>query len=59
MLNNIKEGCEIIYIDPKPMHYLDNYGLKVEYVEKSAVEGVVEVVNRLITQAIGSSKNDE
>ena len=59
MLNNIKEGCEIIYIDPKPMHYLDNYGLKVEYVEKSAVEGVVEVVNRLITQAVGSSKNDE
>ena len=51
--------AEIIYIDPKPMHYLDNYGLSVEYIEKTAVEGVTEVVNRLITQAIGTHKNDE
>jgi hypothetical protein len=31
----------------------------IEYVEKSAVDGVSEIVNRLIIQAIGDDKNDE
>lgn len=47
---NGKEPCRIIYIDPSPEHYLDNYGLKVEYVLKNAVEGVEEIVNKLITK---------
>ena len=38
---------------------LDNYNLNVEYIEKKAVEGVGEIVNRLIIQAIGSDKNDK
>jgi NAD-dependent deacetylase len=51
MLSNVRkinEPCKVIYIDPKPMRYLDNYGLKVEYVEKNAVEGVTAVVNELL-----------
>ena len=59
MLQNVRTDCQIIYIDPEPMHYLDNYGLKVEYITKTAVEGVTEVVNRLLTQAIGDDKNDK
>ena len=30
------------------MHYLDNYGLHVEYIEKTAVEGVTEIVNKIL-----------
>jgi len=53
VLNKVKRstidnnGCDIYYIDPKPMHYLDNYGLTVNYVDKKAVEGVREIVNKL------------
>ena len=43
-----KEPCRIIYIDPSPMTYLDNYGLKVEYVKTGAVEGVNKIVNELL-----------
>lgn len=55
MLNNVKrvpEQAKIIYIDPKPMRYLDGYGLKIEYVEKGAVEGVTEIVERIIKTEI-------
>lgn len=55
----ISKETPVIYIDPKPMRYLDNYNLNVEYIEKNAVEGVGEIVNRLIIQAIGSDKNDK
>ncbi len=37
---------------------LDNYNLNVEYIEKNAVQGVGEVVIRLITQAIVENKKD-
>jgi NAD-dependent deacetylase len=57
MLSNVRRKvsddinpCRIIYIDPKPMHYLNNYGLNVEYVTKNAVEGVEEIVNELISK---------
>lgn len=43
--------CEIYFVDPKPMRYLNNYGLVVNYIEKPAVEGVGELVNNLISQA--------
>ena len=56
---NVPKGTPVIYIDPSPMRYLDNYNLNVEYVQKGAVEGVGEIVNRLIIQAIGDDKNDE
>lgn len=57
MLQNVKKECVIIYIDPQPMHYLDNYNLTVEYVTKNAVDGVNEIVNRLLVQANGYDKN--
>jgi len=31
----------------------------ITYIEKGAVEGVTELVNNLMVQAIGSDKNDE
>jgi NAD-dependent deacetylase len=56
----VKRDCEIIYVDPSPSKTLDfEYPeLTIEYVEKPAVEGIGEIVNRLIVQAIGSDKND-
>jgi NAD-dependent deacetylase len=55
MLNSVRQTasdssnpCRIIYIDPNPMHYLDNYGLKIEYVTKNGVEGIEDVVNELL-----------
>lgn len=53
MLNNVKrvpEQCEVYYIDPSPMKYLDNYGIKVQYVNKKAVEGVAEVVKEIMSR---------
>jgi NAD-dependent deacetylase len=61
MLNNVRRldtPCEIYYIDPKPMLYLDNYGLKVNYIKKGGVEGVTELAKTLIIREIGSNKND-
>lgn len=51
----------IIYIDPEPSRDLDNSyrELKIEYITKGAVDGVQEVIDRLITQEIGSDKNDK
>lgn len=57
MLRNVKKECKIIYIDPQPMYYLDNYGLTVEYVTKNAIDGVNEIVNRLLVQENGYDKN--
>jgi len=42
--------CRIIYVDPEPMNYLSNYGLKIEYVRKAAVEGITEIVNELLSK---------
>tara|TARA_R110000782_G_scaffold270273_1_gene370177 strand:+ start:2527 stop:3336 length:810 start_codon:yes stop_codon:yes gene_type:complete len=57
----IKKGVPIIYIDPEPNNILDfDYPeISVDYVKKSAVEGVTEIVHNLITQAIGDNKNDK
>ena len=63
MLNNVRHigddahggglPCRVIYIDPNPSRYLDNYGIEVEYITKPATEGVVEVVNELISNING------
>jgi hypothetical protein len=53
MLNQISREAKIYYIDPSPMQYLTNYGLKVEYIRKKASEGVSELVNNLLVQANG------
>jgi NAD-dependent deacetylase len=57
MLQNVKKDCKIIYIDPQPMHYLDSYGMTVEYITKNAIEGVGEIVNRLLVQENSYDKN--
>lgn len=38
---------KVYYVDPEPMKYLDNLGLDVEYVNKVATEGIVEVIEKL------------
>ena len=52
LLLTVKDNCEIYYIDPNPMNYLDNYNLSVNYVKKKAVEGVNEVVIKLLKENI-------
>jgi NAD-dependent deacetylase len=46
----LKKDAKIIYIDPSPVDYLTNMGLTVEYVRKGAVEGVTEIVERIINE---------
>lgn len=48
MLQAVKEGCRIVYIDPEPMNYLSNYGMKIEYIREMAEKGVSNLVNELI-----------
>lgn len=57
MLSNVRQKvtdvgspCRIIYIDPNPMNYLENYGLKIEYIKKGAIEGVNEVIEKIINE---------
>jgi NAD-dependent deacetylase len=38
---------KVYYVDPEPMKYLDNLGLEVEYINKVATEGIVEVIEKL------------
>jgi len=52
MLQNAKTDCEIIYIDPSPSTILDRYSMNVTYLKKPAVEGVGEVANRLMNEAM-------
>lgn len=52
MLAEAKGGCEIIYIDPEPMKYLEQYGLKVTYVKEPAVKGVTELVTLLLNEHV-------
>ncbi len=51
MLQAIKHGCRVIYIDPSPMNYLSNYGMKVEYIRESAEKGVTGLVEKLLDEA--------
>lgn len=48
--DTLKKDAKIIYIDPSPVDYLTNMGLTVEYVRKGAVEGVTEIVERLLEE---------
>lgn len=54
MFKNIKREAKVYYVDPKPMKYLDSYGLNIRYIKKNAVEGVRELVNELSIE-IGES----
>lgn len=56
MLQAVKKGCRIVYIDPEPMNYLNNYGMKVEYIREMAEKGVSDFVNELIN---GLNENND
>ena len=48
--DNLPKGFNVIYIDPNPSRDLDTLDLNIEYVEKGAVEGVAEIVERIINK---------
>jgi NAD-dependent deacetylase len=48
--DNLPKGFNVIYIDPNPSRDLDTLDLNIEYVEKGAVEGVTEIVERIINE---------
>ena len=55
MLMQASLSCEVYFIDPDPVKYLDRYTAlemmpPINYINKSATEGVVEVVNLLMEQ---------
>lgn len=47
LLKEAKPECKKIYIDPQPMHYLDNQNMVITYIKKGAIEGVAEVANKI------------
>ena len=55
-----KSNTPIYFIDPEPTKSieLEYPNLKITYIEKGAVDGVTELVNKLMVQAIGDDKND-
>lgn len=52
LIKNIRQDgdnpCLIYFIDPEPKKYLDRYNMKVNYIEKTAVEGLPDLVNELL-----------
>jgi NAD-dependent SIR2 family protein deacetylase len=50
IVSDSKNPCKIYYVDPSPMHYLDNYGLSIEYIVESASKGITELVESLISK---------
>lgn len=50
MLQAVTSECRIIYVDPEPMNYLSNYGMKVEYVREPAVKGISDLVTELLKE---------
>jgi NAD-dependent deacetylase len=47
MLAAVNKSAKVIYIDPKPSKDLD-YSMSIKYIKKNAVEGVTEVVNKIL-----------
>jgi NAD-dependent deacetylase len=56
-----KRDTPIYFVDPAPTKSLglEYPELNITYIEKGAVEGVTQLVNNLMLQAIGDDKNDE
>jgi NAD-dependent deacetylase len=51
MLQAVTPECCIYYVDPEPMNYLSNYGMKVEYVRQPAVKGISDLVTELLKES--------
>ena len=49
LLSSVSDDCQIYYIDPQPSSYLD-HTKKVNYIQKSATEGVKEIVDELLNE---------
>lgn len=43
--------CKAYYVDPDPSRALKHYDMEIEYVTKSAVKGISELVTKLIAEA--------
>jgi NAD-dependent deacetylase len=58
---NCKRDTPIYFVDPAPTKSLglEYPELNITYIEKGAVEGVTELVNNLMVQAVGDDKNDK
>lgn len=52
MVGTANSKAKVIYIDPNPSPALQGYGLNLTYVKKKAVEGVTEVVNKIMNNEI-------
>jgi NAD-dependent deacetylase len=58
-VKNYNKDCQIYYIDPNPVHYLDNYGITVNYIRKDAVDGLADMVEELITKSSNDKEETE
>ena len=58
---NCKRDTPIYFVDPAPTKSLglEYPELDITYIEKGAVEGVSELVNNLMVEAVGDDKNDK
>lgn len=56
LLQSVTPECRIVYIDPEPMNYLSNYGMKVEYIREKAEKGVIGFVNGLLDEVEKENK---
>lgn len=52
MIGTVDPKAKVIYIDPNPSPALQRWGLDITYVKKKAVEGVPEIVNKIINNEI-------
>lgn len=51
MFYNLKPSAKVYFVDPNPVHVLDQYGYTIEYIVKNATEGVPELT-KLIAKEI-------
>ena len=50
MLKSLKSGCKIYYVDPSPSNALKYSSASITYIRKNAVEGVTNLVNKLLEE---------
>lgn len=50
MLRSLKKGCKIFYVDPSPSNVLKYSSASITYIRKNAVEGVTNLVNKLLEE---------
>jgi NAD-dependent deacetylase len=58
LLAEVDNETEIYFVDPQPTRSLEAYGLKVNYITKSATDGIGNLVNTLLTRATGGAETN-